>query len=64
MPARLFLAWQNPNPPAPTERRVIRDTSIGSLTADRRYLAYWGTAMFFAVRCVVYEVVEGNHNAA
>lgn len=60
----LELAWTNPNPPTPTERRVIRDTTTSDTTAERRYLAYWGTSIFFTVRCVVYELIAGKHQAA
>lgn len=61
---RLELTWQNPNPPQATERRVVRDTTADGRSSDRRYLAYWGTSIFFTVRCVVYELIAGKHQAA
>jgi hypothetical protein len=60
----LELAWKNPNPPQPTERRIVKQAPFSGLSTQRRYLAYWGLSIFFNVRCVVFELIEGKTHAA
>lgn len=59
----LELVWRNPNPPVRTEVRLVRDKANGGVTGERRYLAYWGLSMFFPLRCVVFDVIEGKRAA-
>ncbi len=58
------LVWKNPDPPARTEMRIVRDKANGDVTGERRYLAYWGLSIFFPLRCVVFDVVAGRKKAA
>ena len=58
------LVWKNPNPPTHTEMRLVRDRAKGDIDGERRYLAYWGLSIFFPLRCVVFDVVEGRKKAA
>jgi hypothetical protein len=58
------LVWKNPNPPTRTEVRLVRDKANGAVNGERRYLAYWGLSIFFPLRCVVFDVIEGRNRAA
>ncbi len=54
------LVWKNATPPVHTEVRIVRDKANGNVTGERRYLAYWGLSIFFPLRCVVFDVIEGS----
>lgn len=61
---RLELVWKNPNPPTHTDVRIAREKANGDVTGELRYLAYWGLSIFFPLRCVVFDVLEGRKKAA
>lgn len=58
------LVWKNPNPPARTEVRLVRDKAMGNVSGERRYVAYWGLSVFFPLRCVIFDLIEGRNKAA
>ena len=60
----LDLVWKNPNPPTRTEMRLVRDKPMRDIAGERRYLAYWGLSIFFPLRCVIFDVIEGRKKAA